>query len=263
MNLHSEARLTILMPLHQAARWVDTISTTIDRSPAASRLIISDITQVDDALQLLEDRHLGDERITFRRDAGVADWRVHANKLLSLVETEFFSIMPQDDEFYPGYYEELIAALDARPSAGLAFGGIDKLDMQRMEMTRMERVPCELGVKPPWREAIHLDLHWNLGIPYRGVVRREFNRPLPMFPHDYADQIWVFSIALSTYLVEVPSAIYLKRYHDTNTHHTWKPLIGDRRLEILLHEIDTQLASQPAERRAARRKLIQIYRERE
>ncbi|QDT41425.1 hypothetical protein Pan241w_14860 [Gimesia alba] len=261
MNLDPNARLTVLMPVHRGRRWVDSISKTINGCPAGCRIIVSDITQLDDALDVLEQRHQGDQRVCFRRRAGVADWRLHANELLSLADTEFFSIMPQDDEIGPGYYEELIAALDATPSAGLAFGVIEKLDLKRNQQTRTPTVPIPLGMKPPWWEAIHLDRHWNLGIPYRGVVRQQFNSPLPLFSHDFADQIWVFGIALQTYLVEVPTAVYLKQYHENNTHSTWEPLVGEQRRDILLNEIETRLADQPDDRREARRKLIKIYKE--
>ena len=259
MNQDSNVRLTVLMPIHRGRRWIDSISKTINHCPAACRIIVSDITQHDDALDVLEQRHLGDQRVCFRRREGVADWRLHANELLSLVDTELFSIMPQDDEIGPGYYEELIAALDVMPSAGLAFGVIEKLDLKRNQQTRSPTVPIPLGVKPPWKEAIHLDLHWNLGIPYRGVVRQQFNAPLPLFPHDFADQVWVFGIALQTYLVEVPTAVYLKQYHENNTHSTWKPLVGEQRLDVLLSEIEARLADQPGTMRKAQRKLIKLY----
>ncbi|QDT90489.1 glycosyltransferase [Gimesia algae] len=258
MKSDSPPRLTILMPIHRGLKWISSITATIDRSPVDCRIIVSDITLLDNTLDILEQRNQRDRRITFRRKQGAADWRIHVNELLTMVDSDFFSIMPQDDEFIPGYYESLLTALDSNPSAGLAFGVIDKLDLNKNEKSRMPGVPIPLGQKPAWQEAIYLDQHWNLGIPYRGVVRQKWNQPLPMFPYDFADQIWVFGIALQACLIEVPTAIYLKKYHDENTHSTWTPLSGETRQEVLRNEIKTKLASDPAAMHNALQELNQI-----
>ena len=94
-----------------------------------------------------------------------------------------------------------------------------------------------------------LDQQWNLGIPYRGVVRRRLARPIPPTPGDrFADQAWVFSIALVSHLVEVPDALYIKRYHSSNTHTDWLPLSSAERLEAFRPEIERRLKHMPEER---------------
>ena len=42
-----------MIPLHRASRWVDVISDNIGMAPRGARIVISDQSQVDDALPVL------------------------------------------------------------------------------------------------------------------------------------------------------------------------------------------------------------------
>ncbi|MCA9072635.1 MAG: glycosyltransferase, partial [Planctomycetaceae bacterium] len=245
VNPLSSPQLTILIPLHRAGPWVWNITQNLQRFPEDCRVLISDATLKDEAVNWLEERHAGDSRVQFFRKASDIDWRVHINELLERVDTEFASILPQDDAIHAGYYEALMAALDANPSAGLAFGVIDAIHPLSQVPERLPSPPFPLGESPPYVEAIRLDRTWNLGAPWRGVVRRDLLWPTPLIPHDFADQIWTFGIALRAHLVEVPSAIYLKRYHANCTHLGWKPLNGETREQILRETIEHHFADNP------------------
>lgn len=246
-------RLTVLMPLHGALPWIDDISANIELIPAGARIVLSDETESDDALARLLDRHRGDPRVRGRRPkrSDNPGWRAHANALLGEARTELIALLPQDDRIMPSYYEKLVEALDRTPGAGLAFGSIEAIGYAT-EPTRFPGPPIPLGVQTPWEEAIELDRRWNLGIAYRGVARRGLVRPIPATPSDrFADQMWVFSIALVSYLVEVPDATYIKRYHVANTHTRWSPLTPSERLAALSTAINERLEGEPRARCAA------------
>lgn len=245
-------RLTVAIPLHRAAPWIDVISANILLIPARTRIMLSDVTGHDDSIDLLADLHSRDRRLVLRRGSDGLGWREHTNQLLRTARTEFFAILPQDDTITPRYFEKLIAALDRHPSAGIAFGPLEAISDNGATRLRHPPPPFALGVRPPWVEALQLDEHWNLGIPYRGVVRRRLARPIPATPEDrFADQVWVFSIALVSHLLEVPDALYMKRYHPKNTHTDWLPLSDAERLAAFRPEIETRLKHMPVERDAA------------
>lgn len=252
-DLWLRPRLTIAVPLHNAGRWTDLISANLALMPSDARIVLSDETRTDDALDHLQTRHRGDRRLLVRRRQTRAGWREHANALIRETRTDLFSLLPQDDAITPGYYEKLIRALDACPSAGVAFGVIDTVGLS--EGTAVQRLagpPIELGRRAPWMEAIELDRTWNLGVPYRGVVRTRLMRPIPPTQGDrFADQIWVFSLALAAHLVQVPDAVYVKNYHPANTHSAWPPLSGTERAAALEVEIRERLSYDPAAMRAA------------
>ncbi len=232
------ARLTVLIPLHRALPWLDNISANIEWIPSDARIVISDETAEDNALDGLKRRHRRDLRITFRKKIIPSGWRLHANRLLASARTEFVAILAQDDRITPGFYEKLVAALDATPSAGVAFGPVEAEGLEGQPSTRFPGPPFPTATRPPWREAIELDRRWNLGIPYRGVVRRDVVQPIPSTPGDrFADQIWVFGLALTAHLIEVPDAVYIKRYHADNTHSDWTQLTPEERRTALEDQV--------------------------
>ncbi len=234
-------RLTILMPLHRSRDWLENICQNIERCPCDCRIIISDITLHDDTVTHLTKRYVEDPRIMFRQRKSDLDWRHHLNELFELVKTEFFSILPHDDYTSDDYYPKLIAALDEDQQVGVAFGLLAPTDYKFSSQKYFSSPPFALRRRPPWHEAIALDQQWNLGIPWRGVIRSTYLWPTPITPHGFSDQLWVFGIALQTYLKEVSSAVYYKRYHDKNTHSSWKPLKGKKRMRLLRQIIHTQL----------------------
>ncbi len=243
--------LTIAIPLHGAGQWVDVVSDNITVAPRDARIVVSDRSQVDDALSALRTRHRGDRRIRFVSGSDGPGWRDHINTLIAASKTPLFSILPQDDSILSGHYETLVSALHDHPDAGLSFPKL-RVIREGTEETEHRPPPFTLGERPPWREAIDLQRKWNLGVPWRGVIRRRYLRPMLATPGDvWADLIWVFGIAVEAHLVEVPEAIYLKRYHSSMTHGGWAPLSDDEVLSLQLVEVERRLRRRPAERTAA------------
>ena len=152
----------------------------------------------------------------------------------------------------PGFYELLVEALSHRPSAACAFASVEVVGHPEGFEGALPSPELELGVLEPWREALALDRGWNLGIAWRGVIRRRCLMPVAPTPGDrFADQIWVFGIALCGHLVEVPEAVYVKRYHADNTHAGWSLLTESERREAKVAEIRRRLARHPAQALAA------------
>ncbi len=244
-SANREARTTVLIPLYSADPFIDQITDNLRKIPQSALVIISDQCQLDGALETLKAIHQNDRRIVFRSVDGPAGWRSHINSVIKNVQTEFFNILAQDDEIDPGYYEALEKALDANPKVGVAFGKVDAIGLNgNPERQRMASPGIPLGVRAPWREALDLDRDWNLGIPYRGLIRAKLLSLVPVTPGDnYADQIWIFSLALISHLIEVPQAIYVKRYHSRNTHTQWRQLTGAERKVALMREVQLRLGN--------------------
>lgn len=231
------ARLTVAFPLYKGARWEETVVENIRHLPDDVRIILSDEVSSDDTAEKIANRFVNDPRIEVRMRNGLRGWRAHCNALIDENNTEFFCLLPQDDLIEPDYFEKLVAALDANPDAGLAFPRLFVVAHSR-EPVPAPSTPFELGKGLPWIEAILLERYWNLGIPFRGVIRSTVLRHIPSTPSDhFADQLWVFSMALSAFLLEVPEAIYTKRYHGKNTHTQWQTPSTEERKAQLIHQI--------------------------
>ena len=245
-------RLTVAVPLHRAGPWVDVVSRNISLIPPGACIVLSDRTLQDDALERLRKRHREDRRIDFRSGDDVPGWREHVNTLIEANRSPLFAILPQDDSITSRFYERLVRALKGRKSAALAFGSLQVVDHPDGFEGALPSPELELGVLEPWREALALDQAWNLGIAWRGVVRRRCLLPVAPTPGDrFADQIWVFGIALTGHLVEVPEAVYVKRYHSGNTHGEWSHLTERERYEVKAAEIRRRLGRRPNEVSAA------------
>lgn len=234
-------RLTVAIPLFNAKRWFDAIVQNIKHIPRDVTIVISDETCIDDTLQLIAANFARYPHIHVRQGSVGTGWREHCNALIKESTTEYFSLLPQDDLIAPDYYKKLLLALDENPKAGMAFGTIiAEIPNQRSEA--LAAPPFVLGQREPWVEAIDLDRNWNLGIPFRGVIRQKMLRSIPATAGDrFADQIWVFGMALSAPLIYVSDAIYYKRYHANNTHTKWSPLSGEERRLALIAEIKAVL----------------------
>jgi hypothetical protein len=240
--------LTVALPLFHAERWFVPLVENFRRIPAWAKIVVSDETDSDDTAHRIARAFPEDRRIRVRKGQGREGWREHCNALIRECDTEFFALLPQDDQIAPGYYENLVAALEENPEAGIAFGTIHAIFSDQPGVFRpLEMPPIELGRCEPWQEAVALECSWNLGVPFRGVIRRRCLREIPVTPGDrFADQIWVFRMALEARLLPVPAVNYFKSYHDGNTHSTWQPLSPETRLNLLGAELTAALPPETA-----------------
>ena len=233
-------RLTVAVPLHRSAQWVSSITENVRALHGGVQVLLSDITHEDDALAQLEHDLRGDDRIGVVRAAAPADvgWRAHFNHLLEHADTELFAWLPHDDQVPPGYFEHLIDALDAMPSAALAYGPIVTIGGPYEQPHLHPGRPFPAGTALPEHEVVRLAREWNLGVPIHGVFRREWVRPIPPMPGDrFADVVWGFGVGLSGHLVEVTDAVYVKRFHGDMTHTAWAPITTDEYVDACATQI--------------------------
>ena len=248
--------LTIGVPVHRGLRWSNVISENLANVPADATILISDCTREDACLRELRRRHRRDRRVRFTQGDVSLGWREHINQLILSSRSAAFSILPQDDSVAEGHYESLIDALNASPAAVLAF---PRLVGEYPDGSQHDHrpIPFALGHEDVTEEALRLWYQWNLGVPWRGIVRKPVLRPMLPTPGDqWADQLWVFGIALEGHLLEVPHTIYRKRYHDGNTHGNWDPPTAAAVLAMQLAEVDRRFIDRPELHQRVRKRVI-------
>jgi hypothetical protein len=270
-------RLTIAIPLHQAAQWVENVASVGEKAPEWSEVVLSDATHEDDALERLEERFgaeggvAGNERgatVIFRRRAERLDWREHCNLLLEESEAEYFCWMPQDDAVGPDeYFDLLVGALEEDREAVLAFAPsivpvrrgrgsplrvrrnfylpVPRSDLPRRG-SRLISVepPRTLGDAVPEEDALWLLENWPIAITWRGVVRRSRARPIPADDSsDHTDSLWSFSTALAGKLVLVEEASYFKRYYRGSAHQGFSPWRPQDQSTLYRAEVEARLGA--------------------
>lgn len=247
-----EPRLTIAIPLHGGAKWIEGILDTVAKAPEWSRVVLSDATHLDDAVESLAGACRGDDRVEAISRPETLGWVDHANLLLEEAQTDYFCWMPQDDLVSPEeYFELLVAALDENPDRILAFPTVlRELEVGRLRQRSIGEVPYqsppfELGEEPPELEAVRMLREWNMALGcWRGVFRTRLARPIPQ-TDDCADVAWTFSMALEGNFIGVEQARYLKRFHGKNAHHSMRWQGMPEALEVFRAEVEARIGQDP------------------
>ena len=212
-------RVTVAIPLHRSAAFVDVVSANIDRiADDDVEILVSDRTLFDDALEVLRQRHAHDPRISFLRSTGRPGWVDHYNALLRRARGRYFMWMAHDDDFEADHVIRLCATLDVNPDALLAFGRLCVIDVEGnpVEVSYLPELPIALGSMPRADEEISLLHHWNLGIASRGLCRRDeiLRRRFTIrhTPGDVdADAFWAFAVVCAGPVVFEPACSIAKR----------------------------------------------------
>ena len=281
-------RLTIAIPLHRAGRWVENVCGVIEKAPEWSEVVLSDTTHSDDALERLEEKLGDDPRVVFRRREERLDWREHCNLLLEESEAEFFCWMPQDDAVGPdGYFDLLVAALDADEDAVLAFAPVAfgvrrgrgnplnarrniyvdilRKSVPRGEVKMIEVTPAiTLGEQPPEDDALWMLENWVIALAWRGVFRRDIARPIPTAGDQrHTDSPWTFSIALAGHFTLVEDARYFKRYYRESAHQGFGLWSSSDQSALFRTEVEARLGEGSDRSERVLRELAGFYRRNE
>jgi hypothetical protein len=135
--------------------------------------------------------------------------------------------MAHDDTFSPNYVGDLVAVLEERPDAVLAFGKVEQVSLDGFLPT-FPFVPPPVSPDETWTlsSSLRILTLWQLWIPFRGLFRRDVVEEAglyirPTYRNIRADIYWVFSLSLKGRLCFVPSCQCTKRFYRTSTGADW------------------------------------------
>ena len=168
--------VSVGIPLHRSRRFLDVIVENIEAALAYDNveMIVSDRHGEDDALAVLHRRFGADRRFRFLSATDGLTWVEHYNLLLREARGKYAVLLAHDDSYPSTYIGELVAALEARSDAVLAFG--------RVELHSLDGVPPPPPFSPPpvparaeWTlgASLRMLMLWQLWFAFRGMVRRE------------------------------------------------------------------------------------------
>lgn len=222
--------VTIAIPLFRSKRFLPIIRQNLLRIDwPTAEILISDRHGDDDTLSLLRQEFDSDSRIRFLENRDRIGWVDHYNALLTEARGTYFAWFPHDDTFPEGYVSDLVNDLERHPEAWLSFGRLYAVEEDTDEQ-QMMYLPDRLRRNTEsWQPDYALKLLglFNLGIPFRGVFRRERVLEKGLLirhtqPNDqFADIYWVFAVALQGKLFYNDHQSCLKRYYAGSTHHAW------------------------------------------
>jgi GT2 family glycosyltransferase len=229
MGLVTQPTITVAIPMHGSARWIDNIVSNVRAlPPMVTEVLISDQTCIDDATDLVRELLRDDPRVTVRAEAAGLGFAEHYQQLLETAKGDLFMWMPHDDIFDPGWVPTLASALAANPQAWLAFGRIAFVRADDNAHSKNMDFPFSSRVFHPFTST-RLMVGKYLYIPFRGLFRRQnvLSAQIKMDPSSSlvsVDIEWVFSVALQAPIVYDNQALTWKRSYPESTHKTplWK-----------------------------------------
>lgn len=207
--------VTVAIPLHGSARWVDNVVANVRAlPPMVTEILISDQTCLDDAAGQLRALLADDPRVVVSAEARGVGFAGHYQMLLERGGGDLFMWMPHDDIFAPSWVPTLAGALAAHPRAWLAFGQVRMVEIDGVTPRANRRFPFAPGEIYRWHAVRMMTGGWSWA-PFRGLFRRREILAAPVrFETEHAlvgvDKEWIFTVALRAPLV----------YDDRTT--TWK-----------------------------------------
>jgi len=120
----AKPKVTIGIPTYNRSGFVrQSIESALAQTYPDFRLVISDNASTDDTAVVVAS--FDDPRIVYTRSERNIGMTANFNRVLEFTDTEFVTLLYDDDLFYPEYLEHTIAALDAHPRVGVVHTGFD------------------------------------------------------------------------------------------------------------------------------------------
>jgi glycosyltransferase involved in cell wall biosynthesis len=221
--------VSVGIPLCRSRRFLDVIVGNLEAIAYGNvEVIVSDRHGDDDTLEVLRCRFGADRRFRFLAATDGLNWVEHYNLLLRAARGRYAVLFPHDDSYPASYIGELVTALEARPDAVLAFGGVERLSLEGF----LPVPPFSPPPMPPrsgWALGASLRMLtlWQLWIAFRGMVRCDVVRRSNLYLRETrgnvrADIYWVFALSLRGRLLYVPSCTCTRRFHRTSTGAGWR-----------------------------------------
>ncbi|MDO7882598.1 hypothetical protein [Antiquaquibacter soli] len=244
-------RTTVAIPLFRSSEWLDVVERNVRRLQGVARIIVSDPLASDDSLEVLRER-LADLDVQWLGTRPIEPgWVPHCEELRQRSTTEFFMWLPHDDDIDADWVRSGERALDSEPAAILALGSVRSADGGREipVSPAFQRDSAADRVRSALAEVSSGDVQL-LGAAYRGVFRREQAVELPRaIPGDqWSDVLWAVRM-LTRGSFAATNAVYVKRWHDANTHGNWTNPRSRPELYRALESFVAELP--PAERTSA------------
>ncbi len=221
--------VSVGVPLYRSSRFLDILSSNLDALQEPElEILVSDRHGEDSALNVLEERYRRDPRLIFLRGSDRLSWVEHYNLLLRRARGKYFMWMPHDDSFPRDYVRVLVRALEQRPDAVLAYGYLELVSDDQLLARLPAGDPNECGSSWTRRQLVELLFRHEIGVPFRGVFRRDVILERKLWLRAtrdtrWSDVYWVLAVGLCGRLYWTPLTGCQKRLAAASASADWQP----------------------------------------
>ncbi|MCZ7619748.1 MAG: glycosyltransferase [Myxococcota bacterium] len=212
-------RVSVGIPVYNGAAYLDEAIRSVQAQTLDEiEILISDNGSTDASREIAARRAAGDARIRLVRQAENRGAAWNYNELLRLARAPLFKWTPADDRMAPLHLERCVAALEAAPSAVLAYPRTELIDAEG-RVTGVYDDRLALTESEPWRRAAHFVLAINLCNAVLGVFRRDvLRRTRQIQGFAGADAVLLLEAALRGQILEIPDRLFQRRIHAAASH---------------------------------------------
>jgi glycosyltransferase involved in cell wall biosynthesis len=196
----SHSLLTLLFPLYRSKQFIDNLRKHFNQiTNPRFNIVVSDRHCYDDCLEILRNEYAHDTRFSFHAETDGIKWVEHYNFLIGKVTGKYFTFVPHDDNYHPDYFDTLVAELENRPSASLAFS-------EMFVAGDNDWVPDYRIFKKNYRYPFTAKQYFALlysniiGVAFRGVFRSSIVQKENLLIREspdvtmYQDYYWIFAL---------------------------------------------------------------------
>ena len=229
----------ILVATYNAEQHIErTLASLLAQSFGNFRCIVSDDASTDQTLAICQRMLSDDPRFELQVQCKNQGWLANTNHLLSQVTSDYFMIMPHDDEIRPNYLQQLLNALQNNSKTVVAYS-----DMLFIDSRQNTGVGSSLGCGNKPESTIHSQPlppantinaraqsvllqnseWWAL---FRGLVRTDLVQPTSLLQANLAgqycaDMTWALALSLRGEWARIAEPLYIKHYHGRNLSIQW------------------------------------------
>jgi glycosyltransferase involved in cell wall biosynthesis len=121
------ARVTVIVPTFNRAGYLaQTIASILDQDFGDFDLVVADNASTDATATLVSE--IADPRLHHVRRAHDIGWRANFNQALHSAESEYVTLVGDDDRLLPGALTRAVSLLDNAPSVGFVHASFDVID---------------------------------------------------------------------------------------------------------------------------------------
>jgi len=212
-------RVSIGIPVYNGEAYLDEAIRSVQAQTVGDlEIIVSDNGSTDASPAIAARYASEDPRIRLVRQPENRGAAWNYNEVLRLAQAPLFKWMPADDRMAPRHLERCAAALDASPSAVLAYPQTELIDRDGRTLSSYEDGLALLEPEP-WRRAAQFILSVNLCNAVLGVFRSEAlrgTRQIQAFAG--ADAVLLLETALRGQVLEIPERLFQRRVHPGASH---------------------------------------------
>lgn len=215
----AEPRVSVGIPVYNGAAYLDEAIRSVQSQTLSDvEILVSDNGSTDASPDIAARCAAEDARIRLVRQPENRGAAWNYNELLRLARAPLFKWTPADDRMAPLHLERCVVALDAAPSAVLAYPRTELIDSEG-RIAGVYDDGLELLEPQPWRRAAHFVRAINLCNAVLGVFRSDVlrgTRQIQGFPG--ADAVLLLEAALRGQVLEIPERLFQRRIHPAASH---------------------------------------------